>query len=142
MNYVVGFAFSQSLAHLLLIKKNRPDWQKGLHNGIGGKVADGEDPIFAMAREFKEESGLDIIQWRLFHKETFESGNTVYFFSTRTDSVYEARSPTDEEVVVCPTMQLPNNVVYNVPYLIPMALVLMTQLPANRPVIDAKSKQP
>lgn len=32
----VGFIFDPTLKEVLLIKKNRPEWQKGLHNGVGG----------------------------------------------------------------------------------------------------------
>lgn len=34
--YVAGLAFSTDLQHVALIKKNRPDWQAGKFNGIGG----------------------------------------------------------------------------------------------------------
>jgi 8-oxo-dGTP diphosphatase len=40
-----------------LIRKQKPDWQKGKMNGIGGKVEAGETPNVAMTREFHEEAG-------------------------------------------------------------------------------------
>lgn len=33
--YVVGFAFDLTLTMVALIRKNRPEWQMGLLNGIG-----------------------------------------------------------------------------------------------------------
>lgn len=36
--YVLGFAFNRERTKIVLILKNRPDWQKGKYNGIGGKI--------------------------------------------------------------------------------------------------------
>ena len=55
--YVVGFMFDESMSNVALIRKNKPAWQAGLLNGLGGKVEDGERPIYSMCREFHEESG-------------------------------------------------------------------------------------
>lgn len=55
--YVVGFMFSKDGSSVALIRKQKPAWQKGLLNGIGGKVEDGEDYPAAMRREFYEETG-------------------------------------------------------------------------------------
>jgi 8-oxo-dGTP diphosphatase len=63
--YVVGFMFSGGLNEVALIRKNKPAWQRGKLNGIGGKVDGDELPKFAMWREFKEETGYDTteINW-------------------------------------------------------------------------------
>ncbi len=58
-NYVLGFVFSPDLSEVYLIRKNRPEWQAGFLNGIGGKVEEGEAEEQAMAREAWEESGYD-----------------------------------------------------------------------------------
>lgn len=44
--YVAGFLFGPMPRHnyVALIRKNKPDWQKGKLNGIGGKVEAGETP--------------------------------------------------------------------------------------------------
>lgn len=57
MNYVVGFMFSEDMRMVALIRKSKPAWQRGLLNGIGGKIEEGETPEFAMMREFCEETG-------------------------------------------------------------------------------------
>ena len=36
--YVVGFAFDKKRENVALIQKNRPPWQKGKLNGIGGHI--------------------------------------------------------------------------------------------------------
>jgi 8-oxo-dGTP pyrophosphatase MutT (NUDIX family) len=62
--YCVGFMFCNG--HVLLVKKNRPDWQEGLWNGVGGScylsvletATPAEHPHAAMPREFQEETGI------------------------------------------------------------------------------------
>jgi 8-oxo-dGTP diphosphatase len=57
-NYVCGFYFDKGFKQVALIWKNKPAWQKGKLNGIGGKIEPGELPITAMRREFYEETGI------------------------------------------------------------------------------------
>lgn len=67
-HYVLGFAFNNAVDHVVLIHKNRPQWQAGKINGIGGKVEPGEIPIFSMQREFYEETGIETVfhDWKQF----------------------------------------------------------------------------
>lgn len=64
IEYVVGFLFSEGRDYILLIRKNHPEWQAGMFNGPGGKVEPGEIPTAAMRREFQEECGCDIEDWK------------------------------------------------------------------------------
>ncbi|HXJ56935.1 MAG TPA: NUDIX hydrolase [Verrucomicrobiae bacterium] len=64
--YVAGFLFRNQGKEVALIKKRKPFWQYGLLNGVGGKVAAGETPAQAMAREFEEEAGIVVLDWRQF----------------------------------------------------------------------------
>lgn len=82
-NYVVGFLFTQSKSECLLVKKNKPEFMKGLWNGIGGSINDGEFPITAMCREAKEEAGLDVI-WVQF-AEIFRPDAHIYCFWSESD---------------------------------------------------------
>jgi 8-oxo-dGTP diphosphatase len=80
-NYVVGFAMDKRARIVLLVKKNRPDWQAGKLNGIGGKIEPGEFTKDAMVREFYEETGLQTTNadWRLF--AVLKSGpHQIHFF--------------------------------------------------------------
>lgn len=65
-NYVLGFAFDKRDA-VALVCKQRPDWQQGKWNGVGGHIEKGEDSRSAMSREFTEETTMYIppIRWRL-----------------------------------------------------------------------------
>lgn len=54
--YVLGLLFSEDASRVLLVWKNRPAWQNGKLNGIGGKIEPGETPLQAMDREFVEET--------------------------------------------------------------------------------------
>ena len=45
MEYTLGFVFDRDLQHVLLIQKQRPAWQAGKFNGIGGKLEAGEHTI-------------------------------------------------------------------------------------------------
>lgn len=53
----VGLLFNGD--DVLLVEKEKPSWQKGLLNGVGGKAEFGETPIECLKREFKEETGVD-----------------------------------------------------------------------------------
>ena len=60
-DYVVVFPVAMDLVNkqeeVLVIKKQRPAWQKDKFNLLGGHVESGEDPIQTAVRELKEESG-------------------------------------------------------------------------------------
>lgn len=69
--YVTGFLFATTprLRWVALILKNRPAWQAGLLNGIGGKVEPEDGSLeAAMVREFREESGIAsfVTDWHRF----------------------------------------------------------------------------
>jgi 8-oxo-dGTP diphosphatase len=70
--YVLGFYFSIDCQEVALILKNKPDWQAGKLNGIGGKIELNETPLEAMQREFREETGLYHAPWKKFAELTGE----------------------------------------------------------------------
>jgi len=98
--HVLGFVFDPTFKHVALIRKNRPEWAAGLLNGIGGKVEDTDLGIVdSMIREFKEETGVEITDWKQFgifssKKYQFRIG----CFAAVSPSVYNVQSVTDEEV--------------------------------------------
>ena len=93
--WVVGFLFSTDQRRVVLIEKQRPEWQRGKLNGVGGKIEANETPTDAVRREFSEETGADIDGWRQFCELRFQAG-TVYFFVATHNA--EVTSTTDEKV--------------------------------------------
>ena len=126
MNYVAGFMFSADKKHVALIKKGKPDWQKGKLNGIGGKIEEGEFAYEAMTREFKEETGVetDYDQWRHFLTMN-GSGWQVMFFCAVGD-LEELETQEEEPVVVIEvssvTADRTEDMIENLPWLIPLAI--------------------
>lgn len=121
--YVIGLMFSKDFSDVALIRKNRPAWQKGKLNGIGGKIESHELPIEAMIREFKEETGHNTSDWRFFCK-LIVSNVEVHFFTT-TGFLSELNSMTDEEIVIVNAREFhsyDNGIVQDLRWLIPMAM--------------------
>jgi 8-oxo-dGTP diphosphatase len=102
--YVVGIAFGPG-KRVALIRKNRPDWQAGLLNGVGGHIEDFDEgavngAFAAMQREFREETSVDQTIWRLFLEVTTPKSH-VYFFTTRlTDEQFKSLKTTTDESIV------------------------------------------
>lgn len=94
--FVVGFAFSETAGSVLLINKLRPEWQRGLLNGIGGKIEEGETSLGAMHRECEEETGLSL-NW--LHKGVMQGKSSAVEGYTADDGhtfqcyIYYAYSP-------------------------------------------------
>ena len=64
MKYSCGLIFNPDKTEVLLIRKNRPSWQFGVFNGIGGKVEGEETALQCMIRESKEETTIIDENWR------------------------------------------------------------------------------
>jgi len=120
--YCLGFAFDRNRTHVLLIRKERPDWAKGLLNGLGGKFKNhAEHPAEAMTREFREECGLTVAKWRQFALMT-GGGSEVHIFETATARLSQARQLTDEEPLILPVAICKSSMlVPSVTWLIPLA---------------------
>lgn len=108
--HCVGFFFDPSRSRVWLVRKNRPAWQAGRLNGIGGKIEPGETPHAAMVREFEEEAGLRVERWdevaRLEHRAR---GAVVVFFrafAASDDEFQRPRAGTDEEIGFYPMLDV------------------------------------
>jgi 8-oxo-dGTP pyrophosphatase MutT (NUDIX family) len=122
IKYVGGFLFSENEKYVALIKKNRPDWQVGKLNCIGRKIEDNETIQEAMYREFFEETGVEITNWKHFatlkHTE-YE----LYFFRFFGDEIYGTKTLTDESVFLIEVENIKKHKrIPNLDWLIPMAL--------------------
>jgi 8-oxo-dGTP diphosphatase len=126
-NFVVGFAFSPNKEKVALIIKNRPSWQLGYLNGIGGKIEKGECPINGMVREFEEEACIktNALDWTYF---AYESGPyfKIYYYYTVFDDIEEFNAitcNTDEEILLVNTNELQcRKIVRGIDYYLPIAL--------------------
>jgi 8-oxo-dGTP diphosphatase len=119
--YVLGFLFHDDNKHVVLIRKNKPDWQKGLLNGIGGKVELGEYASDAMRRECEEECGVDIIDWEFFCKLCGKDWIVYCYRYFDSKAFLDAKTMTDEEIVKGAVF-IRKDCVSNLLWLIEMAL--------------------
>jgi len=123
IEYVCGFAFSPDTLEVALIEKAKPEWQRGQWNGIGGKIEPGETPNEAMAREFAEETTLSIpvTHWEPFAVITGPDYR-VYFFRALNEPIRHCVTATDERVQRWAVDALPDKMIANLRFLIPLAL--------------------
>ena len=135
-NYVAGFLFNSGCTHVALVEKQKPEWQKGLLNAIGGKIENvwadydltkqnPEAPVVAMVREFVEETGLQTSNddWAEF---CILTGNdfTVHFFYYVMgvhDIGKRLQTVTAERILVEPIRHNRRRIA-NLEWLIPMAI--------------------
>lgn len=123
-SYVCGFMFSLDLRRVALIRKNRPEWQKGKLNGIGGKIEPGESAYDAMAREFLEETGVDErYTWNNVITLDLARGGSIYIFACASAKIDHLSSVTDELVMVYDVKDLQLlGTMPNVQWIVPMLL--------------------
>lgn len=122
---VCGFLFDRGRGGVVLIRKERPAWQRGRWNGVGGHIIGSETPAEAMAREFREETGrkIRVESWRPLVTLQGRNGKwKVHFFSAFSDAARATRSMTDELVSIFPVHALPPDSLHNLNWLIPLAL--------------------
>ena len=135
MRYVTGLLFTPQLDQVLLQKKIKgPEGVAGKYNGHGGKIECNETPLAAIVRETIEETGLVISpkDWLLFHHFLRQDNNEVFFYmSIIPDNqvvqqiekeLLELKSVEDVALSFIADNSLNNQHVYNLSYLIPMAL--------------------
>ena len=110
MNYVLGIVTKGN--KVLLLRKNNPDWQKGLYNGVGGKVNLDETPLEAIIRECQKEVGLEIPNWNQIETIPLQSGvDLTYFFAViEEEELKKAQSLQDERVEFFDIDNLPKNI--------------------------------
>jgi 8-oxo-dGTP diphosphatase len=144
IEYVVGFLFDDARRVVVLLEKQKPLWQKGKLNGVGGKIEAGETPYQAMHREFEEETGVrlgydrpgrmwahdEATEWLPFCVLKAFNGSpdlrcVVHFFRAFAplEVLSSCRSMTPEKVSPYVIRQLGGEcTMNNLPWLIPMAL--------------------
>lgn len=100
--FVCGFLFNPTGDYVVLIKRRESrSYRPGCWNGVGGHIEPSETPLQAMQREFKEEAGLDIKDWKQFATLTTDGGESIiHLFQTEqsTEVMYRVSTETDELV--------------------------------------------
>jgi 8-oxo-dGTP diphosphatase len=147
--------FDESREHVLLIRKNKPKWQEGLYNGIGGKVQLRKDintntgeikqyediylPIYDfrkdMSREFEEEVGIKTSseEWE-YCLEMYNEKFTVFVYRCFSDNVHDYRQM--EEEVPCTfllSQWTGRGCINNLSWIIPMLLDNELKFPLKVP---------
>lgn len=138
VRYVCGFLVSMDGKSVVLIQKARPEWQRGRLNGVGGKIEEGETPLQAMRREFREETRVNVDEWE--HRVTIKGKDTdnagewevLFFRAVASDLKMEMAcvQRSDEPRGVFNVERLPPEVIPNLRWLIPLCLD-----PDIRPVV-------
>jgi 8-oxo-dGTP diphosphatase len=122
--YVLCFLYDKQSKHVALVRKNRPQWQAGKLNGIGGKVELWESVEEAAPREFLEEAGVSIPekQWR--HFLTFSGiGYAVHTFVAFDDKIFDCKTMEAEKIEVMEVDKINfAECVDNLKWIIPLSL--------------------
>ena len=110
MRVVVGIITDNK--EILLLRKNNPDWQRGLYNGIGGKVELNTTPLETIIKKCQEELGVNISNWIELDSEISSSGiEIVYFLTTLNEGeIKKLQSQTDERSELFSINNLPTNI--------------------------------
>jgi len=126
--YVLVFVFDGSLEKVLLVQKNRPEWQRGHLNGVGGHVEEGESFRDAAYRELEEETGLgrkDVVL-RPFARVDSRPDYVMWVYQGRLSSqkiaILPSRADTGESLEMIGWEYVPmRKIVPDVAYLVPLA---------------------
>jgi 8-oxo-dGTP diphosphatase len=122
LHYTLGFLFNSDFSQVLLIHKLSPEWQKGKVNGLGGKFEPNETAQECIQREVKEETDLNTLSedWKKIG-ELHSSKWVVEVMAIVYDGkISDAQSVEKEKVEWFAVNNLPNNIMSNLSWLIPM----------------------
>ncbi len=136
--YTLGLIFDQSLSQILLMHKTKPAFQVGKLNGLGGKIEEGETPEACIAREVREESGLNIKPAAWVRIGTTGGTNwTMEVFAHRyLGNLSDAKSLEAEQIEWFHINQLPTTVLTNIPWMIAFAVETFRSLPGQTFFVD------
>lgn len=129
--YVCGFLFNEDASRVVLIRKNRPKWQAGKLNGVGGKIEDYEETEEAMIREFEEEAGLYVDPWELAVILDGKQFRVFFFRAFVSDEeLQKVISKTEEQIEIWDrTVVNARDVVPNLKWILPFCADPCAELP-------------
>lgn len=121
--YVCGFMRDEA-GDLVLVRKNKPAWQAGRLNGIGGGIEEGERPIDAMRREWHEETITFHRDWKPLASIHFND-SVVHFFKAAVDRlpIFPPHNDIGEAIEVVPYLDAIryDDMIQNLKWLLPLA---------------------
>lgn len=125
--YVLGFMFNSDATKVALIRKNKPKWQEGKLNGIGGKVELDEISLTAMVREFEEETGVKTLlpDWENYAFLDGDYFSMDVYYCHSDEYCYSVKTIEQEEVGVYNVADIisgKEDTISNLPWLITAAL--------------------
>lgn len=97
--YTLGVALTTD-GFVALIQKTKPDWQAGHYNFVGGKIEEGESPLECIQREFWEETGVKLLDWKYVGKMERADDFVCYIYTITDSTVSEVETTTEETVVL------------------------------------------
>jgi len=106
IKYCLGFVFDEQLKNVMLIKKEKPTWQRGQLNGLGGHIYNKEWASHAMQRTCLAESGMNIQDWTKVYLMDFDNCE-LYVFVAVAD-LSKATTMTGEEIKIMPIADFGN----------------------------------
>lgn len=138
--YCLGFAFPTielSREEVVLIRKNKPAFQKDRLNGVGGSVEKGETGLEAMVREFQEETSVTTREFEWQHVCTFIIEDChIHVFAAYHDRFFSCRTTTSEEVLIRHVNSLWSyKKMENLGWLIPMCLTALQNPSSFHPLL-------
>lgn len=119
--YVLALLFTADRRRVVLMRRTRPAWQEGRVNALGGRLIRGEGAAEGARREVREESGVDVGDWRevlVWNDAEYE----LHVMSAVSERARDARTMEDQEVFLAEVSALPENVIDNLRWLVPLAL--------------------
>ena len=122
--YTLGFIFDSTMSKVLLIHKQRPDWQKGKLNGIGGKIEPGEESVACLVREVLEETGIKTNKnaWMYFNRIQGPEYWVDCYAVIHAGKLSAASTMTDEVIDWFDAKNIPIHAISNLRWLIPLAV--------------------
>ncbi len=120
--FVLGFVFDWANGFVLLQKSLHPDF-KDKWNGIGGKLKHGEEPLDAMKRESKEETGFVPANGWDYKFMFVCPGGEIHVFKAETSlKIMASFTLREQQTRVCAIRRLPIKKAPNLGWLIPLCL--------------------
>jgi 8-oxo-dGTP diphosphatase len=121
----LGFVFTPDYQQVLLIRKDKPAFHKNKLNGLGGKCEGNETAQECIRREVIEEAGIEIPanSWRTITTLTWKEWYVDVFAAIYSGKI-DISLP--EDVKWYPVRNLPDNIITNLMWLIPLCVDIFT----------------